>query len=149
NGIWGAFATWEDEAHNNERWLYASIRGPASASFPKTNGSADAGAIVGFKVADRGGKPELSPQWISREMLSPAAPATANGLVFALSAGLSPRVAKGEGSPFTLAEFGRMAKPAVLYVLDGMTGRELFTSGNAATTYAHSGIAVANGRVYF
>jgi outer membrane protein assembly factor BamB len=149
NGIWGAFATWEDDAHNNERWLYASIRGPASVSFPTTNGSSSSGAVVAFKIEDRGGKPALSPQWISREMLSPAPPATANGLVFALSTGLSPRIAKADGSPYTLAEFGRMAKPAALYVLDGATGRELFTSGNAATTYAHSGIAVANSRVYF
>jgi outer membrane protein assembly factor BamB len=149
SGIWGAFATWEDEAHNNERWLYASIRGSASASFPTTNGAAAAGAIVAFKVEDRGGKPQLSPQWISHDLLSPAAPATANGLVFALSTGLSPRVAKADGSPYTLAEFGRMAKPATLYVLDGGTGRELFSSGNTATAYAHSGIAVANSRVYF
>jgi outer membrane protein assembly factor BamB len=149
NGIWGAFATWEDDAHNNERWLYASIRGPASVSFPTTNGSSALGAIVAFKVEDRGGKPELSPQWISREMLSPTPPAIANGMVFALSTGLSPRIAKADGSPYTLADFGRMAKPAALYVLDGATGRELFTSGNAATTYAHSGVAVANGRVYF
>jgi len=149
NGIWGAFATWDDEAHNHERWLYASIRGPASVSFPATNGAASAGAIVAFKVEDHGGKPSLSAQWISREMLSPAPPATANGLVFALSTGLSPRVAKADGSPYTVAEIGRMAKPAALYVLDGATGRELFTSGSAATTYANAGIAVANGRVYF
>jgi outer membrane protein assembly factor BamB len=149
SGIWGAFATWEDAGHNNERWLYASIRGAAAISFPAANGPASAGAIAAFKVEERGGKPVLSPQWISREVLSPAAPATANGLVFALSTGLSPRTAKTDGTPYTLAEFGRMAKPATLYVFDGATGRELFNSGNAAATYAHSGIAVANGRVYF
>jgi outer membrane protein assembly factor BamB len=43
----------------------------------------------------------------------------------------------------------KTAKPAVLHVFDGATGKELFSSGTAATTFAPSGIGLANGRVYF
>ena len=149
DGIWGTFATWEDTANGNTRWLYAAIRGQATMQFPTSDGSASSGAIVAFKVVDQGGNPILSPQWISRDMVSPAGPVTANGLVFALSTGMTPRVAKDDGTPYTVAEEEKMAKPAVLYILDGSTGKELMSSGNAATTFSSSGIAVAGGRVFF
>jgi outer membrane protein assembly factor BamB len=148
DGIWGTFATWEDTA-NNTRWLYAAIRGQTAMQFGGSNGSAATGAIVAFKVVDDGGKPSLSPQWISHDMISPAGPVTANGLVFALSTGMTPRVAKDNGMPYTVAEEEQMAKPAVLYILDGTTGQELLSSGSTATSFSTSGIAVANGRVYF
>ena len=148
-GIWGSMATFEDAANGNTRWIYASIRGSAATEFPASYGTAASGAVVAFKLQDRGGQPSLLPQWISREMLSPASPATANGLVFALSTGESPRVAKADGTPYTASEMEKMAKAATLYILDGATGKELFSSGNAATSFAHSGLAVANGRVYF
>ncbi len=101
------------------------------------------GAIVAFKVTDEGGKPSLTPQWISRDLISPAAPVVANGLVYALSTGRSPRISS------TLAEHERLAKPAVMYVLDSSTGKEVFSSGTKATTYATTGIAVENGQFYF
>jgi outer membrane protein assembly factor BamB len=43
-----------------------------------------------------------------------------------------------------------MATHATLYALDAATGEELYSSGNMASTFAHSGgLAVANKRVYF
>jgi hypothetical protein len=43
-----------------------------------------------------------------------------------------------------------MASKAVLYVLDGATGAELYNSGNMTSTFSHnSGLAVANRRIYF
>lgn len=149
DGIWGTFATWEDAANGNTRWVYAAIRGQTTMQFPVSDGSASNGAIVAFKVVDQGGKPTLSPQWISQDMISPAGPVTANGLVFALSTGMTPRVAKDDGTPYTVAEEEKMAKPAVLYILDATTGKELMSSGNAATSFSTSGIAVAGGRVFF
>lgn len=148
NGIWNAFATWEDAA-TNTRWIYAAIRGPATMKFPVENGPAPDGAIVAFTVVNQGGQPALRPQWISSDMLSPAAPVTAGGLVYALSTGLSPRVAHANGTPYTVADMERMAKPAVLYVLDGASGKQLFSSGHDTTTFASSGIAVANGNDQF
>ena len=43
-----------------------------------------------------------------------------------------------------------MASPhAVLYALDGQTGKELWSSGDQITSWNHfSGLSVANGRVY-
>jgi hypothetical protein len=141
-GAWGAFATSEE---GGARWVYASIHGPAVMKFPVDNGAAPDGAIVAFKVEERNGHPELTPQWISAGLISPAAPVTANGLVFALSTGVSPRLAKNA----TVAEVEHAAKPATLYFLDGATGKSLLDSGDTASTFATSGLAVANGRVYF
>ena len=148
NGIWGTFATYENET-DKTRWVYAAIRGQAAIKVAGSNGAAATGSIVAFKVVDQGGKPSLVPQWISRDMISPAGPATANGLVFALSTGETPRTAKKDGTPYTVAEMEKMSKNAVLYILNGTTGKELLSSGDTATSFSHSGIALANGRVYF
>jgi hypothetical protein len=147
NGIWNSFATWLDS--DGTRWLYASIRGAAALKFPVTNGPSPTGSIIAFKVEVKDDKPVLTPQWTSRDLISPAAPAIANGLVFALSTGQPSRLAKDNGTPYTVAEWEKMAKPATLYVLDGTTGKELFTSGNKATAYSPTGLAVANSQVYF
>ncbi len=149
SGIWGTFSTWVDAANGNTRWLYAAVRGAATLKFPGVNGSASTGSIVAFKVEDQNGKPALTPQWISGDMISPAGPITANGLVFALSTGENPRVAKKDGTPYTVSEVEKLSKPAVLHILDGATGKDLFSSSTTATSFAHSGLALANGRVYF
>lgn len=148
NGIWNSFSTALD-ADGTTRWLYASIKGPAAMKFPVTNGAASNGSIVAFKITLDNDKPALSPQWMSADMMSPEAPATANGLVFALSSGRPTRVAKEDGTPYTVAEWEKMAKPATLLVLDSATGKTLFTSGSKATTYSPSGLAVANSLIYF
>jgi outer membrane protein assembly factor BamB len=151
NSVWGAFSSWEDPM-TNLRWVYAPLRGPANSSltFPQTNGPAVSGSIVAFTVEEHDGQPALMPQWISGNLLSPAPAAVANGLLFALSTGESARIKKKNGAPYSLKQRERMARPAVLSILDATTGKELFSSGNAAATFSHgSGLAVANGRVYF
>jgi hypothetical protein len=140
NGIWNSLATDTDAA--GARWIYASINGASPATFPASNGAAPTGSIVALKVEDHGGTPALAPQWISRDLVSPAAPVVGNGLVYALSTGKSPRMTK------TVAEHEKVAKPAVIYVLDAATGKELF-SGAKATTYATSGVAIADGQFYY
>jgi hypothetical protein len=139
NGIWNSFATADV---NGTRWIFASIAGPATG-ISGSNGAAPNGSIVAFTVADQGGKPALTPVWSSRDLLAPAAPVYANGLVYALSTGKSSKPAK------TVAEREKLAKPAVIYVLDAATGKDLWNSGAKATTYATSGIAVADGQFYF
>ena len=42
-----------------------------------------------FKVQDRDGKRTLEPAWVSRDLQSPVPPVIANGVVFALSAGVA------------------------------------------------------------
>jgi outer membrane protein assembly factor BamB len=41
------------------------------------------------------------------------------------------------------------SRRAVIHVLDGLTGRELWNSGEAITSFNHySGLTIANGRVF-
>ncbi|MEO7143411.1 MAG: pyrrolo-quinoline quinone, partial [Bryobacteraceae bacterium] len=151
NGFRGAFSSWED-TDTNTRWVYASLSGPPndSAKFPAANGSAASGSIAAFKVEDQGGHPVLTPAWISRDMMAPAPTAIANGMVFALAAGESPREAKANGAPYSVAEREKMAAHATLYALDAATGKELYSSGGLVSSFSHgSGLAVANARVYF
>ena len=111
----GAFASWEDP-DTGTRWIYAPLQN----------------AIAAFRLEQRDGRPVLSQGWVSSDMVVPAAPAVANGLVFGLSA-------------------GNASRRATLYILDAATGKPLFTSGDAVTGTANpeTGLAVANGRVYF
>ncbi len=146
-GIWNAFATWDDAPQPapagrgappppppppGTRWIFASISGAPKIKFPNANGSAATGSIVAFKVEDQGGKPTLVPAWSSRDMTAPAAPAVTNGLVFALSTGQ-----------------GKTPKNAVLYALDSSTGKEIWSSGSTATSYATGGIAIDASIVLF
>jgi outer membrane protein assembly factor BamB len=150
-GFSGTFSSWED-AENNVRWIYGSMWGPAAgaAKFGASNGDAAHGSIVAFKLEDQGGRPVLTPAWISRDMMAPAPSVTANGLVFALSSGESSREAKEDGKPYSIAEREKMSTRAAVYVLDGATGKELYSTGNMASTFSHgSGLAIANRRIYF
>jgi outer membrane protein assembly factor BamB len=122
---------------------------PAS-NFASANGDASHGSVVAFKIEDRNGSPALVPQWVSSDIVTPVSPVTTNGLVFVLSSGESPRLAKENGKPYSVGDREKMADHAILYVLDGATGKQLFSSGSDANTFSHaSGVAIANGRVYF
>ncbi len=137
-GFWGDFSTWED-TDTGTRWVYASFQGSPSVKFPITHEGPPFGNIVAFKLEEQNGKPMLTPQWVYRNLISPASPVTTNGLVFALST--------GEAGSQASAPHG---DHATLYVLDGTTGKQLFSSGNDVATFSHgSGLAIANGRVYF
>ena len=147
SGIWNAFATWDDAPQPapagrgaapvpapppGTRWIFASISGAPKTKFANANGAPPTGSIVAFKVEDQGGKPALVPVWSSRDMVSPAAPAVTNGLVFALSTGQ-----------------GKTPKNAVLYALDSSTGKEIWSSGTTATSYATGGLAIDGSIVLF
>jgi outer membrane protein assembly factor BamB len=87
------------------------------------------GAVVAFKVVDKDGSIALEQGWTSKEMVSPAAPIVVNGVVFVLSSG------------------SRTAN-AVLYALDGMTGKELWSSGKAFAGYSTSAISSGQSKVF-
>ena len=61
-------------------------------------------------------------------------------------------VASGEhrgGEPnLSAAERARRSTPAVLYVLDGATGKELWSSGKTIGSFARAGLAAGGGQVY-
>jgi outer membrane protein assembly factor BamB len=151
NGFRGAFSSWNDVDTQN-RWIYVPISGPLdrSAKLPLVGSAPETGSIAAFKIDGQKEKPELQPLWVSADIPSPAPVVIANGIIFALSTGESPRVAKKNGEPYTAAEREAMASHAVLYGLDALIGRQLYSSGNAVSTFSHAGgLAVANGRVYF
>jgi hypothetical protein len=150
-GTWGSLATWQDPG--GTRWVIAPVWGPKhpSAKFPVSNGETNVGTIAAFKVEERNGKPALVNAWTSRNMVTPAAPAIANGLVFALATGEWLRQANDkEGGLYQADVRVQKSAPAVLYALDAATGKELWSSGNQVSSFAHNGaLSIANGRVYF
>jgi outer membrane protein assembly factor BamB len=132
-GIWGGLSTWQDAA--GTRWLAAPVWGPLSADLkpPVTNGPTSRGAIIAFKVEEQSGALGLTPAWVSRDLNSPVPPVITSGVVFALSTG-----------------GGERHERATLYALDGVTGKEMYSTGDQVGAPANlTGLTVANGRVYF
>jgi outer membrane protein assembly factor BamB len=150
-GTWGSLASWQDA--NGTRWVLAPVWGPLhpDMKFPITNGDAPQGSIVAFKVEESNGKTVLTPAWVSRNLVIPAPPVVANGVVFALSSGEYVRQAnENQGGLFSPEQRAQLSTHAILYALDAATGKELYSSGDAITSFTHfAGMAVANGRVYF
>ncbi len=145
-GIWGGLSSFRDD--QGKTWVYVPMGGPPAAQgpkFPITNGDNPHGSIMAFRVESDPltAKPMLSPAWISGDFNLPDPPVVAKGVVFALS--------NGENADQHGAESKRFlnTRPAVLKALDAKTGKELFNSGVAMTTWVHfSGLALADGRVY-
>jgi outer membrane protein assembly factor BamB len=150
-GTWGSLASWQDAS--GTRWVLAPVWGPLhpDMKFPITNGNAPQGSIVAFKVEESNGKTVLTPAWVSRNLVIPAPPVVANGVVFALSSGEYVRQAnENQGGLFSPEQRAQLSTHAILYALDAATGKELYSSGDAITSFTHfAGMAVANGRVYF
>ena len=149
-GIWGSLASWEDS--KGTRWVLTPIWGKKHSQFkaPIENGTVKDGAIVAFKVEEKGGKLQLTPAWISRDMNRAEPPVIANGVIYAYG--------NGEDTDQAYADVGlddvasrRIpgSTRAVLYALDAQTGKELWSSGDQIAKWNHwSGLSLANGRVY-
>jgi hypothetical protein len=130
-GAWEGLATSQDKS--GAFWILASINGPVQpgVQFANNNGPAAHGSIVAFKVEEQDGHTMLTPGWISRDLINPAPPVIANGVVFAL-------------------EGGNPSGRATLYALDAATGKQLYASGDAIQTYSHlAGVSVGDGHVFF
>jgi outer membrane protein assembly factor BamB len=141
----GSLASWQDS--KGTRWVLAPAGGAtaAGAGFGAGNGEVKNGAIVAFKVVEQNGAPTLQPGWVSRDMISPLTPAIVNGVVFALASGEF----RSSDAKLTVAQRARQSSDAVLYALDAATGKELWNSGSAITSFVHSGgLAAGGGRVY-
>ena len=83
-------------------------------------------SVVALKLTDQG----LETAWTSPEIAAPLTPLIVNGVVFAASS-------------------GDRSKPAVLYALDGVTGKPLWNSGKTITSFAHNGgISGGGSQVY-
>ena len=84
---WDGFATSQDK--EGAFWVFASVSTGITLndSAVKPNGPTTHGAVVAFKIAETDGKFALNPVWVSEDMVNPAPPRIANGVVIALSAG--------------------------------------------------------------
>jgi outer membrane protein assembly factor BamB len=77
----------------------------------------------------------LTPGWVSRNLVIPAPPVIANGVVFALSSGEYVRQAnENQGGLFSPEQRAQLSTHAILYALDAATGKELYSSGDAITS---------------
>lgn len=139
----GALAT--AEGADGSRWIFAAA-GPlrADSTFPSMNGAVTNGGIAAYKMVDAGA-PTLQPAWTSRDMVSPTPPTIVNGVVFAISSGeyRSPDV------QLAAAQRVQRSKPAVLYALDAVNGKELWSSGTTIGSFVR-GVApsAGDGQVY-
>jgi len=103
----------------------ATWRDPAGTRWILT---ALSGAIGAFTVADSAGAVTVTRAWTSRPIPSARTPIIVNGVVFALGGGNSGN--------------------AVLYALDPVSGRELWSSGTTITSAASAGLSSGTGQVY-
>jgi outer membrane protein assembly factor BamB len=145
-GIWGALSTARDAT--GQTWLYVPMAGPPAADgpkFPLTNGDVSQGSMMAFKVEvdPKTEGPTLVPAWISGNFDHPDPAVIANGVVFSLSNGENAVQRGGEAKRL------ENTHPAVLRALDAATGKELYNSATAISSWVHfSGLALANGKVY-
>ncbi|MBL8228653.1 MAG: hypothetical protein JNL98_09255 [Bryobacterales bacterium] len=141
----GSVSSWQDAS--GTRWILVPAAGSvaAGAGFGTANGSISNGAIVAWKLVEKGGALALEPGWISRDMMSPLPPVIVNGVIFALSSGEF----RTPDTKMTAAQRAQRSKSAVLYALDAATGKDVWSSGNAMTSFVHSGgISAGGGRIY-
>ena len=100
--------------------------------------------VVAFKLADQAGKLSLTPVWQSRDLVSPLAPIVVSGMVFAVSSGEY----RGTATALTGAQRAQRSVPAVLYVLDAATGKQMWSSGSTITSFARAGLSAGGGQAY-
>jgi outer membrane protein assembly factor BamB len=149
-GSWGALSTWEDSVGN--RWILAPFWGPVHSKFKfeVTHGPVVAGGVGGFKLRERNGRLDLTPVWVSADMKRGEPVVIANGMVFGYGSGEETKQSWPDiGLNFDSSIRAAKSTHATLYVLDGQTGDELYSSGDQITSFNHfSGLTVVNGRVY-
>ena len=113
----GALASWQDA--DGTRWLLAPTKG----------------AVAAWRVVEQNGALALQPGWTSRDLVSPLTPTIINGVVFVTSSGEFRPTDNKATAKQRAAKSGR----AVLYALDGATGKELWSSGDTITSFARGG----------
>jgi outer membrane protein assembly factor BamB len=144
-GFHGTFTTWLD-VDTETRWLYA----PYWGALTRSDGDAETGRLLAFKIAESSTQPTLDQVWVSPGIRTPGPAVVANGLLFTLSSGEAPSIFKKRGKLLNPEDWERMTSPAVLYAFDAITGKQLYSSGGSIKSYSrNSGLALANGRIYF
>ncbi len=138
----GSFASWQDR--DGTRWILVAHTGALPAGFTSSGGAVTKGAILAWKLSEEGGKLALKPGWTSRDLVSPITPTVINGVVLATSSGEF----RTNNGKITAAMRAARSRRAVIYLLDGATGRELWNSGTTITSFAR-GNALSGGMGQF
>jgi outer membrane protein assembly factor BamB len=150
NGFRGIFSTWMDVDTGTRRFyvpIFGKLR-PSVGLKTDDHGTGN-GVIAAFELQGTTERPTLSPIWISHNMASPAPAVIAAGMVLVLATGDNPHVASNI-KPHSVAEREQMTQSASLYVLDAITGKQLYSSGSTGPGSSLSAaLAFANGRAYF
>jgi hypothetical protein len=161
-GVWGALSAWQDSS--GTQWVLVPFWGPVSKGFnaPVEHSRPTGGGVAAFKLEERGGKWQLTPAWLSRNMDLAEEVVVANGVAFAYAAGedasqvVPDRAWNEPGGPtygggLSSGPVRRIpgSRRASLHAFDALTGKELWSSGNQIESWNHfSGLTVANGRAY-
>jgi len=90
-------------------------------------------AVAAMKISIPNGTPTIASGWVSRQMRAPLSPVIVNGVAFVVSSG---EFVPPAGASVNAADRARRSVPAVLYALDALTGRELWSSGTTIATFA-------------
>jgi outer membrane protein assembly factor BamB len=155
--VWGAMAFWEDP--KGDGWVGVPFYGPVSRQFhaPLEYGRPERGGVAVFRLEEKGGRWQLTPAWLSKDIGPGEEAMEANGVLFTYVSGEDVRVTRedrawDEPPPTITGSSGlRIADSthATVYAFDAATGKELWSSGDQITSWNHfSGISGANGRVY-
>jgi hypothetical protein len=148
-GTWGSLASWEGK--DGTRWVLGPTGGDVAVTFPQSYGPTPHGGIIALKLVEKNGNPELTPAWMSRDMMTAEPPVIVNGVVFVLAGGeFTGQANDAVGGLFSAQERIQRSVPAKLYALDGATGKELYSSGEQITSFLHqAGLSVAGNKVIF
>ncbi len=141
----GALASWQDA--RGTRWILAPTVGKQAidAGFASANGAVTKGAVVAWQIVEQNGAPTLQPGWASRDLVTPLAPTIINGVVFVTSSGAF----GANDSKAPAAQRALRSSRAVLYALDGQTGKELWSSGATITSFTRGGaLSGGVGQIY-
>jgi outer membrane protein assembly factor BamB len=140
----GALASWQDSG--GTRWILAPHMGALPAGFTAENGGASQkGAILAWELVEANGKFKLQPGWASRNLVAPLTPTIINGVVFATSSGEF----RTKDDLMTATQRAARSVRAVIYALDGATGKELWNSGATITSFARAGaLSGGIGQIY-
>jgi outer membrane protein assembly factor BamB len=123
----GALASWQDLS--GTRWILV----------PTNN------AVAALKVVEQGGSVSLQVGWTSRDLVAPLPPTIINGVAFVTSSG---EFRTSDSKMTAVQRAGRSGK-AVIYALDATTGKELWNSGTAITSFARgNAISGGMGQIY-
>lgn len=135
-------AAWQDADKTD--WIAEPFAGTAPSGVVG-NGRVVNGGLIALKVTDDGGKVSLKPGWVSEDMISPLPPLVINGVVFGASSG---EYYQAAGKTMSASERAKQSVPAIMYALDWSTGKQLWASKDAVTSFATTGMWSSLGQVY-